>query len=135
MKAYLNLSLYITPAGMAVTQVQSSRIAAGRDHENRPTEDPSTIRISRWEPAVALISEGFDRSLCEKLIAESLEKDGADCLYPSSLGEKSDASVRTQLAIYLIERHLKDLDSLHCDPLPESAFALPWDPQSVHEIH
>ncbi|CAK8673071.1 unnamed protein product [Clavelina lepadiformis] len=45
---------------------------------------------------------------------------------PSSVGERFKSYEKTQLVLYLADKHMQHYSSTHCSPLPSSWFAPPW---------
>lgn len=67
-----------------------------------------------------------DEDLVAGLLFSYIDQHGAT--FPCLIGEDMDQQTKQQLLIYLASKHMSELDTSHCTPLPVSHFTLPWDP-------
>lgn len=65
--------------------------------------------------------------LCQSLLNSYLTDTDEDRVYPVKIGQDYTTEQRNQMAEFLIRRHLLDLKSSHCTPLPVEFFQLPWN--------
>lgn len=49
--------------------------------------------------------------------------------FPLEIGVDYSEDERTQMAEYLVRKHLIDFKSTHCTPLPTEHFCIPWNVQ------
>uniref|UniRef100_A0A1B0AR55 Phosphatidylserine Lipase ABHD16 N-terminal domain-containing protein n=1 Tax=Glossina palpalis gambiensis TaxID=67801 RepID=A0A1B0AR55_9MUSC len=47
--------------------------------------------------------------------------------FPLAIGEDYNEELRSEMAEFLLRKHLRDFKSTHCTPLPAEFFNLPWD--------
>ncbi|EDV95863.1 phosphatidylserine lipase ABHD16A [Drosophila grimshawi] len=47
--------------------------------------------------------------------------------YPMLIGADYNEETRSQMAIFLLRKHLRDYNSTHCTQLPGEFFSIPWD--------
>ncbi|EDW34767.1 GL12842 [Drosophila persimilis] len=47
--------------------------------------------------------------------------------FPMLIGADYSEEVRTNMAVFLFRKHLRDYNSTHCTPLPGEYFTMPWD--------
>jgi len=67
-----------------------------------------------------------NQDLVAGLLLSYIEQHGASV--PCLLGQDMADDDREQLLIFLASKHLSEVDTTHCTPLPVSQFTLPWEP-------
>lgn len=67
-----------------------------------------------------------DEDLVAGLLWSYIDQHGAT--FPCMIGEDMEQETKEQLLIYLASKHMSEIDTSHCTPLPASHFTLPWDP-------
>jgi len=81
--------------------------------------------LSDWL-AVQGLRPPQDEDLVAGLLYSYIEQHGAT--FPCMIGDDMDQDTKEQLLLYLASKHMSEVDTSHCTPLPVSHFTLPWDP-------
>ncbi|EDW85361.1 uncharacterized protein Dwil_GK10553, isoform B [Drosophila willistoni] len=68
---------------------------------------------------------GIEEKKCMSRLITYASDEGKS--FPMLIGAEYSDEVRTQMAVFLLRKHLRDYNSTHCTQLPGEFFNIPWD--------
>ncbi|XP_026477392.1 protein ABHD16A [Ctenocephalides felis] len=69
----------------------------------------------------------IDEDICASLLASYISENSKS--YPMLIGDGFTEKQKSDMALFLVKKHMKDYQSSHCLPLPQEYMQTPWDVQ------